>query len=102
MDCGFKFTYKALKEVDLLVCIDSAIAHLALCVGVPTFVLLPKYFDWHWGRLESPASIFYPHAHLLRLEDFHPITQNQSTESQAKIDSQSQKICAKICEILGL
>ncbi|MDO7253318.1 tetratricopeptide repeat protein [Helicobacter cappadocius] len=47
----FKSTLKYLKKLDLLITIDSAIAHLAGSYGIPTIVLLPKRYDWRWGKL---------------------------------------------------
>ncbi|MBS4236272.1 hypothetical protein, partial [Campylobacter vulpis] len=57
-------TSEALRDVDLLVSIDSAIAHLALALGIPTLVLLGDRFDWRWGKIENPKSIFWQKAHL--------------------------------------
>ncbi|PAF54019.1 hypothetical protein BKH42_03370 [Helicobacter sp. 13S00482-2] len=47
----FKSTLKYLEELDLLITIDSSIAHLAGSYGIPTIVLLPKRYDWRWGML---------------------------------------------------
>lgn len=47
----FSSTLKYLKEMDLLITIDSAIAHLAGNYGIATIVLLPKRYDWRWGKL---------------------------------------------------
>ncbi len=55
-----------LSQLDLLVTVDSALAHLAGALGVPCWILLP-YFktDWRWlrGRSDSP---WYPHTRLFR------------------------------------
>lgn len=47
----FNSTLQHLKELDLLITIDSAIAHLAGNYGIATIVLLPKRYDWRWGKL---------------------------------------------------
>ena len=44
-------TAAALSALDLLICIDSGIAHLAGALGVPTWVLLHYDAAWRW---ESP------------------------------------------------
>lgn len=65
-------TSEALREVDLLVSIDSAIAHLSLALGIPTLVLLGDRFDWRWGKIESPKSIFWQKAHFCRVNQEGP------------------------------
>jgi hypothetical protein len=61
----FAQTAAALKALDLLVTTDTAIAHLAGALGVPTIVMLPYAADWRWGidRAESP---WYPSLRLVR------------------------------------
>jgi hypothetical protein len=48
-----------LSQLDLLITIDSGIAHLAGAMGVPTWVILPHAYDWRWV-LAYPASAWYP------------------------------------------
>jgi len=75
-------TYKALKELDLLISIDTAIAHLALAMDIPTIVLLHQRFDWRWGRFEAPASFFWTKANIFVCKD----TQKSMKELRAKVD----------------
>lgn len=49
-----------LSQLDLLICVDTAVAHLAGALGTPCWVLLPDYgTDWRWleDRNDSP---WYP------------------------------------------
>lgn len=45
---NFEDTAAALMNIDILVTIDSAIAHLAGALGVRTFLLLPYSSEWRW------------------------------------------------------
>ena len=55
----------ALSGMDLLITVDTALAHLAGALGIPTFLLLPFFPDWRWllGRDDSP---WYPSLRLYR------------------------------------
>ncbi len=41
-------TAALLKNIDLLITIDSSIAHLAGAMGISTYLLLPYDFEWRW------------------------------------------------------
>ena len=61
----FAETAALLPQFDLMVSVDTAIAHLAGAVGIPTFVLLPFTPDWRWlGRREDTP--WYPTLRLFR------------------------------------
>lgn len=42
-------TAKIVAGLDLVICIDTAAAHLAGAMGVETWVILPYLADWRWG-----------------------------------------------------
>ena len=52
----FHDTAKRLGDLDTLVSVDTAVAHLAGAMGLPTFVLLPHTPDWRWmlSRSDTP------------------------------------------------
>ncbi len=52
-------------EMDLVISVDSAPAHLAGALGVPLWLLLPRLAEWRWlqDRTDSP---WYPGATLFR------------------------------------
>ena len=54
-----------LKNLDLVISVDTAIAHLAGALGIPVWVALPFAPDWRWlmGREDSP---WYPTMRLFR------------------------------------
>ena len=61
----FVDTAAVLKNLDLVISVDTAVAHLAGALGVPVWVPLPFAPDWRWllGREDSP---WYPTMRLFR------------------------------------
>ncbi len=45
---NFTDTAMALKSMDVLVTVDTSVAHLAGALGVKTYLLLPYATDWRW------------------------------------------------------
>jgi cytochrome c-type biogenesis protein CcmH/NrfG len=61
----FSATAYALSGMDLVICVDTALAHLAGAMGIPTLVLLPFVPDFRW-LLHRDDSPWYPSARLYR------------------------------------
>ncbi|MCK5680093.1 glycosyltransferase family protein, partial [bacterium] len=61
----FAETARWLSQVDLLITVDTAIAHLAGALGCSCWVLLPYDADWRWSRGRSD-SLWYPSLRLFR------------------------------------
>lgn len=62
---NFSDTAYALSGMDLLITVDTAVAHLAGALGIPTFLLLPFQPDFRW-LLERDDSPWYPSLRLYR------------------------------------
>ncbi|NEP39323.1 MAG: tetratricopeptide repeat protein, partial [Okeania sp. SIO2H7] len=58
-------TAAAIKQLDLVITIDTVIAHLAGALGKPVWILLPFVSDWRW-MLDRNDSPWYPTARLFR------------------------------------
>jgi Tfp pilus assembly protein PilF len=62
----FMDTAAILASMDLVITIDTAVAHLAGAMGRPVWILLPYAPDWRW-LLDRDDSPWYPTARLFRL-----------------------------------
>ena len=62
---GFENTAFALSHMDLVITVDTVLAHLAGALGIPALVLLSSLPDFRWmlGREDSP---WYPTLRLYR------------------------------------
>ncbi len=58
-------TAAAIQQLDLVITIDTVIAHLAGALGKPVWILLPFMSDWRW-MLDRNDSPWYPTARLFR------------------------------------
>jgi FkbM family methyltransferase len=58
-------TAAVISELDLVLCVDTAVAHLAGALGKPVWLMLPQPADFRWmeGREDSP---WYPTLRLFR------------------------------------
>ena len=61
----FYETAKIVKQLDVVITIDSAVAHLSGAIGIKTWILLPKIPDWRW-MLKTNKSPWYPTVKLFR------------------------------------
>lgn len=61
----FADTLAIATALDLLITVDTSVAHLAGAAGLPVWVLLPAYSEWRWlaDRADSP---WYPSMRLFR------------------------------------
>jgi tetratricopeptide (TPR) repeat protein len=61
----FADTAALIAQLDLVITVDTSVAHLAAAMGKPTWILLPFAPDWRW-MLERDDSPWYPSARLFR------------------------------------
>jgi Tfp pilus assembly protein PilF len=62
---GFSDTAALISHLDLVISVDTAIAHLAGALGKPVWILLTHVPDWRW-LLDRDDSPWYPTARLFR------------------------------------
>jgi hypothetical protein len=81
----FVETAAAIANLDLVIAVDTSIAHLAGALGKPVWTLLPFHADWRWmlSRSDSP---WYPTMRLLRQprpDDWPTLLQHVAAELSA-------------------
>jgi len=67
---SFSDTAAVMKNLDLIITVDTSIAHLAGALGVPVWVVLPFYSAWRW-LLKRPDTPWYPTMRLFRQDSPH-------------------------------
>ncbi len=80
VDLGVRLTDYAdtaavLRQLDLLIAVDTSVVHLAGALGVPTWVMISSRSDWRWliDREDTP---WYPGVRLFRqsrLDDWNEL-----------------------------
>ena len=58
-------TAVVIQQMDLVVCVDTSVAHMAGALGIPVWVLLPQVPDWRW-MFERDDTPWYPTMKLFR------------------------------------
>jgi tetratricopeptide (TPR) repeat protein len=61
----FSDTAALCAQIDVVVCVDTSVAHLSGAMGKPTLLMLPYNSDWRW-LLERTDSPWYPTMQLYR------------------------------------
>lgn len=87
----FSCTAAVIEQLDLVLTVDTAVAHLAGAMGKPVWVLLPLLPDWRW-LLERSDSPWYPTMRLFRqrgLGDWRSVFEQVRKRLQAVMAGQS-------------
>lgn len=61
----FMDTTAIICNLDLIITVDTSIAHLAGALGVPTWLILPYKADWRWMK-DCTDTPFYPAMYIFR------------------------------------
>lgn len=79
---AFLDTAAAMECLDLVVTIDTSVAHLAGALGRPVWIALTKVPDWRW-KMDGRACVWYPTAQLFRQQvdgDWGPVFGEMAAE----------------------
>jgi len=66
---SFADTAAAITQLDLVITVDTSIAHLSGALGVPTWLMLSFDPDWRWG-LKDETTIWYDSVRIFRQPRF--------------------------------
>jgi tetratricopeptide (TPR) repeat protein/precorrin-6B methylase 2 len=61
----FADTAAMIAKLDLVIAVDTAVAHLAGAMGVPVWLLVPQPAEWRWMQ-DNEASPWYPTMKIFR------------------------------------
>ncbi|GBD37594.1 TPR repeat-containing protein YrrB [bacterium HR36] len=100
---AFMDTAAIVQHLDLVICTDSAIAHLAGALGRPIWLLLGYVCDWRWGTT-GETTFWYPTMRLFRQQkrgDWTTVFESVAWElqklAQAKLGRSSFGTVQEIC-----
>ncbi|MFM9913444.1 MAG: tetratricopeptide repeat protein [Methylophilaceae bacterium] len=89
----FADTAAIISQLDLVICVDTAVAHLAGALNKPCWVLLPDFkTDWRWMK-EQSDSPWYPN--VMRLfrqgqdQRWEPVIQSVTSALQQWVDDKA-------------
>jgi len=89
----FADTAAAVENLDLIVSIDTSVAHLAGAMGKPVWVLLKSDADWRW-LLDREDNPWYPTMRLFRQRrpgDWNEVLSRVAGELRNRVDAWSKK-----------
>jgi ADP-heptose:LPS heptosyltransferase len=78
----FTDTAAVVANLDLIITVDTSVAHLAGAMARPVWVLLPAVPDWRW-LLDREDSPWYPTMRLFRQKtpvDWKPVFERMEAE----------------------
>jgi hypothetical protein len=85
-------TAAAMKNLDLVIAVDTSVAHLAGALGVPVWVAMPLASDWRW-LLDREDTPWYPTMRLFRQRDLEEWDQVIARMSQALAERSKAMPC---------
>lgn len=67
----FLETFNKIMTLDKVKTVDTSVAHLCGLIGMPTEVLINKYYDWRWKftSKNEKYSMFYPNVEITKIKN---------------------------------
>jgi ADP-heptose:LPS heptosyltransferase len=90
----FAETAGAILNLDLVIAVDTSVAHLAGALGRPVWIMLPFSPDWRW-LLDRDDSPWYPTARLYRQQapgDWDDVVARVVADLQARAEAHGSKV----------
>lgn len=87
----FADTAAMMKNLDLVISVDTAVAHVAGAVGTPTWLLNRHDSCWRWG-FSGDCSPWYPKMRIFRqreMMEWKPVIEDVSHELKKMVDSRA-------------
>jgi len=81
---NFSDTSAIIDNMDLIITVDSSVAHLAGALGKKTYLMLPYSADWRWFELEKEC-LWYDSVEVFKQQkegDWTPVIQEIKTKLQ--------------------
>lgn len=85
-------TARLIEALDVVVSVDTAVAHLAGALGKPVYILVTNASDWRWNR-NSQRSVWYDSARVIRQkkqDDWAPCIKTVREELKGMLDVRRQ------------
>jgi len=88
---GYARTAALVDQLDLVITVDTAIAHVAGALGKPVWIMLSTRPDWRWLE-SSETSPWYPTAKLYRQNNHNPHWPELIEQIQADLEAMSKAL----------
>ena len=85
----FEDTISIIKNLDMVITVDTAVAHISATLGKETWILLPLVNDFRWG-IKSEETVWYKNVRLFRQKQI-----NDWQEVIIKIKQKLEKLVDK-------
>ena len=95
---SYNDTAALIEKLDLVISVDTSVAHLAGALGKPLWLLLPYAPDWRW-QVTGEHSVWYPMARLFRQDkpgDWSSVMQRLKIALQGKLTGEENTIKERV------